>query len=1504
MRPKVISSLLFTVCFFATNAQLTTQDTIDNPYWQTMMFDRSNNFHDIVRAYELYFSNKPKVRGTGYKQFERWAENQKDFTDVNGNFLPNDHVKKELIKFKLNNLQTRSSSGNWINLGPFKNPLGNSFAGTGRLTSIAYHPTDQNTMYCGAPQGGLWRTTDKGANWVSSTDNLATLGVSDIAVLPTNGANPIILIGTGDRDANDASGLGVYRSTDGGITFTASNTGMGNREVNMFAVNEFDSSTIFAGTSNGIYVSYNSGLTWTKKSLNSSNYKDVKYCPGDTTTIYATTGGNFYRSTNSGNGWTNINSGLSSTTRNRIVIGVTPHNSNIVYLLASRSGTSGLESFYKSSNKGANFSSQHSGTPNIMGSNSSGTSSGGQGWYDIAIAVSPTDSNTIYTGGINVWRSTNGGATWSNRSHWATSSKWVHADIHYLGFHPISNELYVGTDGGVFHTNNGGVSWLSSNNGLSIGQIYNLGVSQLSKFRFISGFQDNTTLYGSNSNAWKGDFTGDGMHCEISNFDTSVMFGSIQYGNLRRTKNGGGSWQDIKNTISEYPGPWSTPYQVHPRVDNIMVAVYNDVWASKNVVTANSPSFSSISTGIVDDGTAVRFSNKNDSLVFFGWDNGMVRYSDNILDLNPTITSATKPNGNNDINDIETSYTDENTIYVCSGTRVYKSINKGSTWTNITSNLPSITMRSIVLDKNSNEGLYVGTNAGVYYKDATSTNWSLFNTGLPLNSSIRDLEIVYDTVCSSSSKLFAATYGRGLWVGDLKISQVEPIIDIVIPTGECATVPVPLTNSSTQVSGLTQWEWTVTPSAGVTYVMGTNNSSQGPILSFANPGTYTIKVKATNPNNGFCTKTYTNAINIGSTGNMEFLNGLDGDTVICPSDTVIVSVKGMDNYSWEMLGGMSQVNDSTYKLFPASNTTYRIFGDINSACFDTLSYTVNMLPIPFYGITTSNSNKNEVCVGDTITYTFTGIDSSVWFPEIEIDTSVGNQIKVFPSTTRIYDLTLKSAGFCDVKINQRVKALLNPTLNYTSVPDSVICNVDTANLVELNLPSKVFTPNTDITMVSNVYYKLHPTNTQTYLLTTSDTNYCPRVYDTINIRVKTLPNISLDAPSEICIGDSSLLTASGADAYQWTPNTYLSANTGGSVWTKPTDSIEYTITGFSNNCSSTIMHKIIVGKDPVTLTVDGERRICDGQYTDLVASGASNYLWSPDNVVHNKFSDRVRVSTNTSMTLRVIGSNTGCGDTMDIPIQVYPQPTILLSSDVSAPICEGDSATITANGALSYTIAPQLNTSMSTNTFTVAPQNTTKYTIFGTDVNNCQSSEDIEILVTPKPEITISPKVSTLDYGDIITIFAIGADNIEWSPRKFIIDSSENDRIKIQPTEDIVYRIKGTSEGCESEGIAIVYVLQNGDNSDSTDSTSSSISNVNFANITVYPNPTSTLFNLESSQEKISFNLFNYAGEKVAFDSKYSRKHIIYVDQLAKGMYMLELISEENKSRYIKVQVR
>ncbi|MEI6900508.1 MAG: hypothetical protein WCL00_11570, partial [Bacteroidota bacterium] len=738
-------------------------DTAHYPYYIKMMQDPNAKFHATQSAFEKYWAGRSDFKGNGWKVFKRWEYINSDLVQPDGRLVPPGYFHEQMVQYWQAH-SVKSANGNWQQLGPDTLP-GNATGqpnGMGRVNAIGFHPTATNTILVGSPSGGLWRSTDAGVTWTVLNTNTPTLGVSSILIHPTT--TTTILIGTGDRDAGDSPGMGVYKSTDDGITWSPSNSGMGNVAVGMMIMLPTDPNTILAATSAGIFKSTDGGATWVRKSSNTSNYKDIKFKPGDPTIVYATENGKFYRSTNTGDSWTQITAGIITGTR--MVIGVSPSQPNWVYLCQTNGQFAGL---HKSTDSGLNFSTQST-SPNIMDYSCNGSGTASQAWYDLCMAVDQNNANTIYVGGVNIFKSTNGGLTgsWVINTHWVGSS-WgtscapsVHADIHVLVWSPLNGNLYTGCDGGIYTTSNGGTNWSDLSSGLAIAQVYKIGQSATNQGMTMNGYQDNGSAF-NNGSTFTTIYGGDGMEAAIDYTNSSYRYGEIYYGDIFRST--GSGYAGIKNNITE-SGGWITPFTLHMSDPNTMFAGFQNVWRTTNVKAANSGSvtWNAISSGETGTCTVIEDSRANPDILYVVR-SGSLKRTDMATATVVNWITLTLPGGTTPT-DLAAHPTDQNIVYATAGTKVYKSTDKGMTWTNISGTLPSVNLNCIAFDKYSNEGLYVGSKTNVFYKDALLSDWIAFNTGLP-TVDVRELEIFNDTINPGNSRLKAATYGRGLWESDL-----------------------------------------------------------------------------------------------------------------------------------------------------------------------------------------------------------------------------------------------------------------------------------------------------------------------------------------------------------------------------------------------------------------------------------------------------------------------------------------------------------------------------------------------------------------------------------------------------------------------------------------------------------------------------------------------------------------------------------------------------------------
>ncbi len=707
------------------------------------------DFHSVMNEFDTYWKDRTPGKGKGYKPIRRWEYRWENRIDKNGNFPPADYNIKTFNSYVRNNMdQTRDVTDPWIGLGPNSNTSG--YAGTGRIMSIDWHPTNNNIIYVGSAGGGLWKTIDAGASWLPKTDFIGALGVSAILVDP-NTPNTIY-IGTGDFDGYDNFSIGVLKSTDGGDTWNSTGLNWGStsyRRISNMVFDPNNSDIITLASNNGIYRTTNAGTTWTQ--VQTGSFRDIDINPlASSNTYYATTNNTILRSTDNGVNWNTIQTITGS---NRLAIATTADNSDYLYVLASNSADNGLLGVWRSTDSGDTFTQMVSNADiNLLGWNSAGTDSGGQGWYDLVIAADPNDAEAINVGGVNNWRSIDGGVNWTISSHWSGSgAQAVHADKHLLEWN--GSVLWEGNDGGIYKSTNNGDTWTDVTSDMVISQMYKVGVSETDN-RVMAGLQDNGSKLRNNNTNWTDEIGGDGMDCAINPLDSDVLYGAIQNGNIRRSTNGGGSWSGISSNIPGNPsGAWVTPYVLDPSNPSTIIAGYKSVWKSTNQGNNWTNIGDNISTINLQ---YVAISPSNSDYIYTGTAGTMFRTTDGGLNW----TTLSTPGSNTAM--VKVSPNDPEVIYAVrsefsSGEKVYKSTNGGTTWSNISGTLPNLFANCIAIHNDEEETLYVGMDIGVYYKNNSTPNWTLFNVDLP-NVEVKEIEIK-----ESTNEIYIATYGRGVW---------------------------------------------------------------------------------------------------------------------------------------------------------------------------------------------------------------------------------------------------------------------------------------------------------------------------------------------------------------------------------------------------------------------------------------------------------------------------------------------------------------------------------------------------------------------------------------------------------------------------------------------------------------------------------------------------------------------------------------------------------------------
>ena len=740
--------------------------TVSAQIWEDELSKNNNNItiYDRFEAFEEYKAQNPYTKGNGYNPYAREIDFITKRVSNNSSFKPNAlyiEWQKEKEKYSSKKL---SSLANWIPLGPINTPIilsNGKRRGNGRINCIAFDPFDPNIIWVGSPSGGLWKSVDGGSNWTTNTDDLPVIGVSHIAIDPID--NQTMYIVTGDADATDTYSIGILKSIDGGASWNTtglSYTADQKKTVNKVIINPNFTDSLYAVTNSNILISSDAGSSWQIVGA-IGRWRDIEFKPDNPNVLYAakqsSNNSKIYRSTDGGSTWNIIDNGMSGT-RARPLIAVTPENPEIIYALFSDVDYS-FHGLYKSSDAGNTWVLQSS-APNILAWETDGTGSGGQSWYDLSLGVATNNENLVYVGGINIWKSDDGGVNWDIDASSGSGSNYsyMHVDQHAFEFSPHTHVAYAGNDGGFYKYMENLNTWVDLSDGLEISQFYNIGLSKSNPNRLVAGAQDNGTEMLTNS-TWDAIRGADGMECAIDHYNDEILYSESQYGGLRKSWNGGNSWDNIKPV--SYEGGWNTPYEMHAENNNLIVIGYDEVyrsttgganWDSISYNVTNSQAIRSIALAPSDENYiyAASYSRikvtKDAGLTWTYIKPGLANY--NITDIAVAKNNADRA---------WVTFSDYNNIH-----KVYETNDAGNSWINISgNNLPGLPVNCIVHQGGSTDDLYIGTDVGVYYKDNTMTEWVPFNGGLP-NVIVRELEIHYD-----EGTISAATYGRGVWKSPL-----------------------------------------------------------------------------------------------------------------------------------------------------------------------------------------------------------------------------------------------------------------------------------------------------------------------------------------------------------------------------------------------------------------------------------------------------------------------------------------------------------------------------------------------------------------------------------------------------------------------------------------------------------------------------------------------------------------------------------------------------------------
>lgn len=773
---------------------------------------------DIMAVVDTYYgadenNSTPNQPEKAYIHWKRWEWWMSSHLDGNGNFVPNinrfnhtaltenDRMWNAEIERALQGNTSRTSGrtvaerelaaqaaaaggggdepqsfayGDWSFVGPTGDGAGpGDIKGKGRLDRIAFHPSNASVIYVGAPTGNLWKTTDGGSSWASVTDGLANPGVAGVAISPTNGNVVYLLTGDGDSYSpgylvydygSSRASIGVFKSTDGGTTWTQTGdlyTG-GDYEGHRLTVSNNNGNFLLAATSQGIYRTTNGGTSW--EQVKTGEHWDIKFKPGNDSVVYATSGSAIFYSNNGGRSgtWNTATTDFSVAAAGRIELGVSENNANYVYALCGNAAAGSYVGIFRSTNSGVSYT-RRSNTPNILGSEENGLDGNDQSAYDLGITVKPSDANFIATCGLNVWVSSasNGGTAmvWSTKyreGYAGAANKYIHPDVHAVAYNPLNDNLYAATDGGFYRSTDDGVSWTNITNTISTTQFYGMAMRDADAdgdgdgVGFLAGAQDNGMKHRLNSGASNFDHVicCDGYGTAIDPDDPDVLYMNINDG-FYRSLDGGATATGLL-TVTFY-SPLAIDYSDGDTVyigGSSTRRSYNK-FASTNLTVATNTR------------RVLTTCPSNQARLYGSAGTNVIRSDDRIATWTTKSGNPGWPVGTFTINDIDVYPTNSLEVYVCfggysAGNKVMRSLDGGDTWTNWSGSLPNIPTYGLAI---ATEGVYVGTEFGVFFRGYSMTNWVPFYNGMPRAP-------VTELVVNDNGLIYASTFGRGAWLGN------------------------------------------------------------------------------------------------------------------------------------------------------------------------------------------------------------------------------------------------------------------------------------------------------------------------------------------------------------------------------------------------------------------------------------------------------------------------------------------------------------------------------------------------------------------------------------------------------------------------------------------------------------------------------------------------------------------------------------------------------------------
>jgi len=870
-------------------------------HWYQLMKSDDPNVLEVMKAYNDFFEGKELVESLETREYKKWLRKIGTNFDAQGNLLKTTSNEADHGIVKAADSPLKSATSSWTSLGPDKvdmvAPMQSSHITQGVVRSVAIHPTNANIILAASVSAGIWRSSDGGSTWNCVTTDLLVGFVDGIAFCK-NSPNVVYA----------ASNSGALKSTDGGLSWNQTGldwTGYypSGGGANNMVVDPNNPDRAYMAATWGLYTTSNGGASWNQM-FNRETW-DVEMHPSNSAVIYAALSNGqdwsnrwveFWRSDDYGETWTNVLQGYPTKGANenmaRAEIGVSAAAPNNVWVvcpgganIGSSNQVEGIHGIYKSTDSGSTFghlccgsegveTTPSAAAPNMIDYDEDGLgTNGGQYSWCMAFAVSDTDPDYMLIGGINVWKTTDGGATWScvKRGHPQSSNKWTHYDIQ--GITIQGNHSWITTDGGMHYSSDQCATITNKSFGFVGIEVWGFDQGWKSDIMGIGMYHGPVLI--------RDDKTYDGWYMSSGADAGTVMVnkGDDQYlyarpwGSVKITRSTDRMTQpvvvDLGANCPKYMNPIETfqhrYYHTFYTFDGSKVLKTTDNASSWSEVKDFGNGYNNvnrITTGYLDPDVVCVIVNWN--TVYQSTDGGV-----SWINITPSSTVSMGKSFSN----IAIDGTDSKIMWVTMGgkqsdVKVLKTTDGGSSWTDYSGpadNLPSYQINHIAHQIGTNGGVYIANSAGVWYRNNSMSEWQAFNNGLPVATDTWYIRLNY-----AKNKIRIGTL-RGVWENEL-YENSSTVANAMVATGNVdVNGPVTFVDHSVVLDNAT-YAWSFPGGTPAT------STDEKPQVTYAEAGVYDVSLTVTDAN-GSNSRTFN-----------DMISASVGQSVIDKSNWVLQSV--------------------------------------------------------------------------------------------------------------------------------------------------------------------------------------------------------------------------------------------------------------------------------------------------------------------------------------------------------------------------------------------------------------------------------------------------------------------------------------------------------------------------------------------------------------------------------------------------------------------------------------